>query len=267
MNYIYDGTFDGFLCCVYLHYHREKAEGIFSCGDYQLDLARQGFEVVTNPEDAITVYEAINDKISPWDLERAYRVFRTSIPGKEMLLLNYIRLGFKYGPRIRLLHSNEFVLPVEKADRKLGNEVHRLCGLIRFSVMEAEPVAGGGSFPMPLGHNILYAVVEPDHDVLEFLAPHFTDRFKWDPFIIHDKNRKKALAGYGGKWYITEFSGETSLKATASEEEYRGLWRNYFDSTAIKERTNPRCQRSFMPLRYWKNLTEVNANNGIIITK
>jgi probable DNA metabolism protein len=47
------------------------------------------------------------------------------------------------------------------------------------------------------------------------------------------------------------------LGTTAGEEAYRNLWRNYFDSMAIKERTNPRCQRNLMPARYWKNLPEM----------
>ena len=270
MNYIYDGSFEGFLCCVYLHYHREKADGIFAGDGYQFDLTRTGLSVETDEGQAESVLRAISDKISTWDLERVYRVFRTETPEKEMALLNYLRLGFKRGPRIRLLHSHPIVMPVEKADQRFGAEVHRLCGLLRFSVMstdfeeraaEARPEAGNNA-PAAPGNEILYGVIEPDHDVLEFLAPHFTDRFKWDPFIIHDRKRNKALASYGGQWYITEFSGSEGLRKTSSEEEYRNLWRSYFGTIAIKERTNPRCQKSFMPMRYWKHLTELNTLEG-----
>ena len=28
MFYLYDGSFDGFLCCVYAHYYQESADGI-----------------------------------------------------------------------------------------------------------------------------------------------------------------------------------------------------------------------------------------------
>ena len=47
------------------------------------------------------------------------------------------------------------------------------------------------------------------------------------------------------------------IPVSDEEKEYRRLWKNYFDNIAIRERTNPRCQRNFMPVRYWKHLTEM----------
>ncbi|MDR2156627.1 MAG: TIGR03915 family putative DNA repair protein, partial [Clostridiales Family XIII bacterium] len=104
---------------------------------------------------------------------------------------------------------------------------------------------------------ILYAPIEPDNDVVEFLAPHFCDRFKNDPFIIHDKKRGKALVAFGKIRYVADFADESLLRDTEEEKAYRKLWRRYFDAIAIKERTNPKCQRNFMPVRYWKHITEV----------
>ena len=113
---------------------------------------------------------------------------------------------------------------------------------VRFSVME---------------NDVLYAEIEPDNDVLELIAGHFRDRFRNDPFIIRDLKRGKAIVAYGGHWYISGFTDDYVPEQSSEEQEYRNLWKNYFDNIAIKERKNPRCQRSFMPLRYWKHLTEV----------
>ncbi|MDR3295491.1 MAG: TIGR03915 family putative DNA repair protein, partial [Clostridiales Family XIII bacterium] len=104
--------------------------------------------------------------------------------------------------------------------------------------------------------SILYAPVDPDHDVVEFLAPHFCDRFKQEAFIIHDQKRSKALVSAAGEWYITDFRDADALTQTGAEAAYRKLWKEYFGAVAIKERNNPACQRRFMPARYWKNLTE-----------
>ena len=104
----------------------------------------------------------------------------------------------------------------------------------------------------------LYARIEPDHDVIELVARHFCDRYRNDPFIIHDVKRSKALVAFQGQWYISHFEDRDIPDVSAGEKEYRRLWKNYFDNIAIKERTNPRCQKNFMPVRYWKNLTEVN---------
>lgn len=124
----------------------------------------------------------------------------------------------------------------------MGCEVHRLKGLIRFSELE------GG---------VLYSPVEPDNDVVEFFAEHFCDRYKNEPFIIHDVRRDKALAAYGGEWYITHFTKEKVAGISADEQNYRDLWKQYFENMAIKERINPRCQKNMMPVRYWKHLTEM----------
>lgn len=242
VDYLYDGSFEGFLTCIYDHYYKEKASGIFSSENYQPSMLNLFIEVETDGEKASKVYTAIKTKISPYDLQRIYRVFLSSIDNREALLLNYIRLGFKEGSKISLLHGNPYVSPMEKAEKKVTFEVHRLFGLLRFSVLES---------------GILYAVIEPDHDILEFLADHFSDRYKNDPFIIHDQRRNKALVAQSGQWYITDFTEKTLPHLSKNEKEYRALWKEYFQSIAIKERTNPRCQKNFMPVRYWKHLTEI----------
>ncbi len=242
VDYLYDGSFEGFLTCIYDHYYKEKASGIFSSENYQPSMLNLFIEVETDGEKASKVYTAIETKISSYDLQRIYRVFLSSIDNREALLLNYIRLGFKEGSKISLLHGNPYVSPVEKAEKKVTFEVHRLFGLLRFSVLES---------------GILYAVIEPDHDILEFLADHFSDRYKNDPFIIHDQRRNKALVAQSGQWYITDFTEKSLPHLSKNEKEYRALWKEYFQSIAIKERTNPRCQKNFMPVRYWKHLTEI----------
>jgi len=148
-------------------------------------------------------------------------------------------------------------------------EVHRLTGLIRFSELE------GG---------VLYAPIDPDNDVLEFLAPHFSDRYRYDPFIIHDKSRCKALFSYDKTWRIEPFDGEMlsparkenisqsvtwgrffclkteepspCLMVSESENNIRDLWKQYFEVMATKERINLKHQRQFVPVRYRKHLPE-----------
>ena len=61
---------------------------------------------------------------------------------------------------------------------------------VRFSVME---------------RGVMYSEIAPDNDVLELVADHFSERFRNDPFIIHDTGRKKAVVAFEGKWYITPF--------------------------------------------------------------
>ena len=252
MNYLYDETFEGFLTCVYNHYYFNRAIGIFPERDYQVDLLNDYEVVITDEEKASIVYNAISDKISHYDLGRVYKVFRTCEKEKEIKLLRYIIMGFKKGSKIRFLHGHPIVADVLNAERRLGLEIQRLYGLIRFSSVSD----GANSVP------IMYASIEPDNDLLEFLASHFIDRFKNEPFIIHDVTREKALVAYRKEWTISEFHDSELLSNTREEEEYQNLWRRYFDIIAIKERKNSRLQKNYMPARYWKHLTEITADKS-----
>ena len=243
VDYLYDGTFEGFLCCIFAHYYREKASGIYRKEDYQASMLRESRIIDTEAEKATRVYEAIEQKISRKDLRRIYRVFLSSDEEKENKLLDYIRLGFREGSRISLLHSHPVVFAVQQCEHKVSIETHRMKGLARFSALR--------------DGDILYCCLEPDHDILEIIAGHFSDRLKNDPFIIHDKKRNKAVFASGGHWYISDFTDGDIPPLGVREEEYRGLWKKYFETIAIHERINPRCQKLFMPVRYWKNLTEL----------
>ena len=242
VDYLYDGTFEGLLTCIHFHYYNGKAAGIYVRDEYQPSMLQPYVEVETDQSKADTVYEAIIKKISSYDLRRIYRVYKSDEDGKEKMILDYVRLGFKLGGKISMMHGNPIVFEVQRIDKKVGNEVHRLKGLIRFSEMD------GG---------VLYSPIEPDNDMVEFLAHHFCDRYKNEPFIIHDLKRNKALVAYGGDWYVTHFTKEKVSGISDDEQKYRDLWKQYFQDIAIKERINPRCQKNLMPVRYWKHLTEM----------
>jgi len=249
MNYLYDHSFEGFLTCVYHHWYTEKAGGIYPDGEYQLDFCHYAMTVQTDADKAERVQKAIETKISKWDAHRIYQAFCSCEPEKEMKLLRYIALGFERGPKIRLLHGDPIVKAVEAAEQRVGFEVHRLCGLVRFSEIQ-NPGAGGV---------ILYSKLEPDNDVLEFLATHFADRFKSEPVIIHDLRREKALFAFDRKWDISPLPADSGILKTERESDLAALWKQYFDVMATRERINPRCQRQFLPVRYRKHLTEFES--------
>jgi probable DNA metabolism protein len=251
VDYLYDGTFEGFLTCVYSHYYDEKANGIFPADRYQSSLLANSRLMATDQEKADRVYAAIMAKISEEAIKRIFYVFLSSNPDKDNIAFRYLLLGFRMGGRLSSLHSHPVVFEAQTVAKKVAFEVHRLTGLIRFSSIKP---SGG----MENGE-ILYAKIEPDHDVLELLGEHFADRFRYDPFIIHDAKREKALFCQNGEWVISPLPRSLVSTLSETEEEYRRLWKLYFESIAIGQRTNPRCQRNFMPVRYWKNLTEFSG--------
>ncbi|WP_054696996.1 TIGR03915 family putative DNA repair protein [Syntrophomonas palmitatica] len=249
MDYLYDGSFDGLLTCVYYNYYREKANGIYYREGYQPSLADSSCDVVTNPDYAHRVYKAIEEKLSGNSLHNIYHTFLSSCPDKENLILNYLRLGFRLGAKLDSYHTHPDVQPLHKTARKVTLEVHRLLGLLRFS--------DNGKF--------LHAKITPDHNILPLLADHFAERLKNERWLIEDCKRYLAVI-YDGQnknnrpntqrpWYLLNL--EQPLDSAILEQDpYEELWKLYFYKICIDSRRNPRLQAQFVPYRYRKHLVE-----------
>lgn len=74
-----------------------------------------------------------------------------------------------------------------------------------------------------------------------------------DMFVVHESGRRWVL--------VQEEDMEGRLDARLSrlsdqEEEMQKLWREFCNTISIKERENPKCQRTHLPLRYRPNMTE-----------
>jgi probable DNA metabolism protein len=240
MDYLYDESFDGLLTCIYHSYYSNRATGIYPQKTYQYSLINPYETVRTEPDLAAKVYSAIENKISHEALKHIYYVFLSNHPAKENFIHNYLRLGFKEGPSINLAHTHPEVLPILKLSHKVSFEVHRFEGLLRF--------ADTGNF--------LYAVLEPDHNIIILLADFFADRLKQEHFIIHDKKRNLAVIYNTQEWLLTEFYFHSELKLTEEEAFYQELWPKYFKQIGIKNRTNLKLQSHFVPHRYRQNLPE-----------
>lgn len=245
MEYIYDGTFEGLLCCFYAHVYEEKADNIMPEKNAdQYSLTSRKF-IQSDETKAEKVASAIESKISPSCLRRCYKAYLTEADKAEMDILAYVFFGFKTGAQVDLLHGNPIVRRVDELNIKISRETDRLRGLLRFQVVCDD-----------LQKEILYANIGPDADLIQLLMPHFLNRYRREPFIIHDINREKAAFASDGRWVMRPLSRDFAPEFAESEKDYQVLWQQYFRSAAIKQRINPRCQKNFMPKRYWKYLVE-----------
>ena len=102
----------------------------------------------------------------------------------------------------------------------------------------------------------MYAPVRPDADVLVSLARHFAHRLKDRSWLIHDVRRDQGALFNGRRWVIGTLTMESEPTLSAEEIQWQELWRTFYDHIAIPERTNPRLQKSFMPMKYWEFLVE-----------
>lgn len=235
--YRYDGSFEGFLCCVFDSYvyheypaqfQREEEPSLFPVRQVGTDAAH-----------AARVLASL-EKISPYARELAVKGFLTCVPEKEAVLYRFLRELYAQGrPLLRQL-SHEALLPLLKAVRHLEGEVHLLKGFVRFSDF-------GG---------MLAGEIRPKNRVLPLLQYHFCDRMYNEVFLLYDRTYREALVHRPGQQAIVPMEDFKMAAPSEAEAQYRRLWKRFYDTIEIKERHNPKLRRTHMPQRYWETMTE-----------
>lgn len=237
--YCYDGSFEGLLCCVFASYtHRETPLDILGPDAAPMLFAAKA--ILTEPDKAGRVLASIPQKISQQALTFVRQAFLTCLPQKELLILRFLRLGYRVGPSVMNLLTDDTVNTLYKAVKHLQNESHLLTGFLRFSVC----------------NNVLVAEMEPKNIVLPLMARHFCERYPQERFLIHDKTHAMALVYQP---YQSAFIPLDTLEAPEPDEQeqaFRQLWQLFYQTIEIQGRHNPTCRRSHMPKRYWKHMTE-----------
>ena len=240
MDYLYDGTFEGLMTCIYYHYKKGKATGIYVISNYQQSIVYQSEIVETDILKAEIVSDAINRLISKEAYVHVYYCYLSNDAEKENLILDFLIFAFKYGRNTMNFYTHEKVLPINEIYKRVAREEHRVLGILRFSDI-------GG---------ILYAKYSPDNDISILLADHFADRYKHEKFIIYDEKRKKVVVYANNNWEIKENINIDDIEFSIKETMIQKLWKQYFTDLAIKERKNINLQFQFVPSRYRKNMTE-----------
>lgn len=141
--------------------------------------------------------------------------------------------------------GNPHVASVFAMSRSVLNEAHLYKEFIRFRELE---------------NGLLFSEITPKSQILVCIGDHFTDRLPLEKWIIWDKTHEVFLLHRPGEnWTLVH--GEKLNSAAAgilsdNERNYAGLWKEYFESAAIPERKNLKCQRSHLPNRFRDDMTE-----------
>lgn len=242
MAFLYDGSLPGLMCCVHeCVYSRQLPAEIWPEGEAQPSLFEQRL-VPTDQERAARVLESIPKKISPRAMELVQNVFLSCCKQKEMATLRFLLLGYQVGSQAPWMFGHSDVKPMLDAEKHQMGETHLLKGFIRFSDYDG----------------VLAATISPKNFVLPYLVKHFTARYSEEDFIIFDKTHKAALIYENRQSRIVPLEGVEFPEADETEEQYRALWKRFYNTIAIQERVNHKCRRTMMPMRYWENMLEVS---------
>ncbi len=242
--FIYEDTFLALLnLIVYLIEHNIKPGNIKSL-QYTPNLLDTVIHLMIE-EDKNIVSLMIKD-MGLTTFRSIYYVFLSTEENKELILYYLILNGRKYKEKV-LYHRNlKCVERTIKISKNVLHEAHKYKGFTRFKELE---------------NAILYAEIEPVHDVLGLLSYHFQKRLKNEYWIIKDVGRG-ILSLYDKKeFYLVseeEFALET-VSLSKKEMEIETLWKTFYKTIGIKERKNERCRRNFMPKKYWKYMLEMDS--------
>ena len=237
--YRYDGTFAGFLTCVWdaLEFKTEPVEFLLPDGGATLWEVR---EPAADEGKAKRLYAALSRRVSPDFQKLIARGFLTCLPQKELALLELIRRGLREGDRVRLDLGNPVVARVNLALTKMWTEWDHLKGFVRFSDLDG----------------FLVGEIEPKNRVLPLLASHFAQRYPCERLVLYDRTHHEVFLSDRGRWKLLPAEDFRMGPAGVEERAFRAMWRKYYQTIAIEGRLNPKCQSTHLPKRYRHVMTE-----------
>ncbi len=240
--YCYDGTFDGFLSCVFMSFlNKERPLDIWDAAQERLSLYPI-LAVETNLAHAQRVFRSIDIKITPYAKQLVTTCFLSGAEGKEYILLRFLHMGFQEGKRVVNLLGDPIVSQVMALHKNITHEAHQYKGFIRFE--ESEGMLG--------------AVIAPKNYVLPLLQGHFCSRFPEESFLIYDETHQAVLLYQNHQAEILQLAAPLQLpKPDQKESYYQALWKQFYSAIEIKSRHNERCRQTLCPKRYWAHMTEL----------
>lgn len=249
--FVYDKTFEGLLTVVFDAYFRKTFPDVLLMEGEPLPLFYDELiTVVTDAEKSERVWKSLQKKMSGTALSCLTYGWLSELSGVDMLLFRYIRKTTDSPRPIELSFGDEDVLELSKIWKKVSNEKHRVIMFVRFQKTL------DGTF---------FAAVEPIYNVLSLVTEHFKERFADQKWLVYDVKREYGY--YYDLSTVTEVNFETkethlitgmlNEELMAKDEKlFQQMWQEYFKSTAIKERMNPKLHKQNMPVRFWKYLIE-----------
>jgi len=227
--FLYDGTFSGLLTIVFDSYiSGEIPIKIYPENDYEYNLLDKTRYIETDNEKARRIFDGLLKNVSFTTLHSAYNAFLSGQKNTNLTIVKFIIAAFKVGPEINNMLSIDFVLKTMKLRKATLFEAHRFKGLVKFRCV---------------ADNLYYAPMHPDHNVIELVGKHFVKRLPTLNFILHDKNRNISFVYNTKDFEIADVPDGLKIPEFCEEELlYQNLWKTFFKTIAIKERTNKKLQ-------------------------
>lgn len=241
--YLYDGTLEGMLCCIWTAFEKKENPVGIHCFDEEQPTLYRLRQVDTDPLLAARVQSGVRRRLGALAEQWVYDAFYCALNQRELAALEFLKLGFAKGPCVTAMVGHPQVAPLFAASRALHSEVHLLSGFIRFSEYDG----------------VLVSVIRPKNFVLPFLERHFSRRFPYEKYMIYDETHHYAMVAAGGQCRLVETDAVQLPPPDAAELQYRALWKQFYDTLEVAARHNPKCRMTHVPKRYWDCMDELRG--------
>lgn len=241
-------SFEGILCGVYDAWmsclgHANVRLEIDGTGN--LEMFAEYRQVQMSEEKAEKVIKAVLEKSGRESFEQIYRASLSREEERADRIYRYLIYALHYGRIVIDQIQIPAIYEIFRMNRNVNNEAHSHLEFLRFS---------------QTGEGVLLGIIGPKNDVISLLAPHFADRLSGENWIIYDENRRKAVIHKAmGQWMILKLSDDAwkdRMIQSWDQKMFESLWSTFHEHIAIQERSNYKCQRNHLPLRYRPYMTE-----------
>jgi len=239
-RYLYDGTPEGLLAAAAFIIAEEADPEAVSLAERENTMFEEGLFIAPDPQIAETFFNRLRRE-APDAASTFYFFTLAEKDGLDTSLLHYLALSLRYGDRVNGNLTHPAVKEVVSVSRKASRELHRFKGILRFEKLR------DGAY---------LAKMEPAHNILQPLALHFSRRLRAEDWFIYDVRRRIAAQWHKGALRLGTIEQFTAPALSEEEMLVQALWQTFFRTIAISDRKNPRLQKSNMPMKYWKYLTE-----------
>lgn len=230
--FLYDRTFPNLLSLIkYLIDNKIKPDNICKEDYTNISLFDEPINLKIKNK-----YVSLNKEV----LNIVYKVFLSNDLNKELIIYYFILNSYKYKD-ILLRRNLKCVVKALDISKYVSRENHKFKGFTRFKDY--------GTF--------LYADINPTNNILPLLMNHFNKRLQNEYFIIKDVNRNLLGIYDKNKYYLVD-GNNYKVNISKENDNITDLWKVFFSSIAIKERTNLRNQMNLMPKKYWKYIIEMS---------
>ena len=212
----------------------EHDDGLFQQGSHDLTPTAPERRPVSVPAEFMKLAEA---------------VICHSDPGRFSLLYRLL-FGLKQERRLLEMVTNADVVAARQMVKSVRRDCHKMTAFVRFKEIS---LASGTA-----GRRRFIAWFEPDHFIVERVAPFFQRRFNDMDWLIATP---KGSASWDGDSLQT--TDEPAHKPDMKDETEE-LWRTYYASIFNPARLKVKAMTSEMPRKYWKNLPEADLIPGLI---